>query len=133
MQVLADALVDARVAALQVEHGAHDVDVEILRRVLAARDDVVGDLEDELGELALIEARFAQVLQILGVDGRIGDEAAREARQSALAGCVRVVRLLERMHEATQVIVSIVGNVRRHLRVAEIRRAVAVRAGAQCA
>ena len=62
VQVLADALVDARVAPLEVEHGAHDVDVELLRRVLGAGDDVVGDLEDELGELGLVEVGFAQVL-----------------------------------------------------------------------
>ncbi len=85
VQVLADALVDARVAPLEVEHGAHDVDVEFLRGVLGAGDDVVGHLEDELGELAVIEARFAQVLQILGVDGGVGDEAAGQARERRLA------------------------------------------------
>jgi hypothetical protein len=85
VQVLADALVDARIAALQVEHGAHDVDVEVLLGVLGAGDDIVGNLEHELGELGFVEARFAQVLQVLGVDGGVDDEAAGEARQSALA------------------------------------------------
>ena len=131
MQVLADALVDARVAPLDVEHGAHDIDVELLRRVLGAGDDVVGDLEDELGELGLVKAGFAKVLQILRIDRRVGDEPARQARQRRLAGSIGVVGLLERMHEAAQVVVGVVGDVRRHLRVAEIGGAAAVRIGAQ--
>ena len=54
--------------------------------VLGAGDDIVGHLEHELGELGLVEARLAQVLQILGVDGGVGDEAAGQARQRGLAG-----------------------------------------------
>ncbi len=103
----------------------------VLRRVLGAGDDVVGDLEDELGELGLIQAGFAQVLQILRIDGRVGDEPARQARQRRLAGSVGVVGLLQRVHEAAQVVVGVVGDVRRHLRVAEIGGASAVRGGAQ--
>ena len=97
-----------------------------------ARDDGVGEAQYEIGELAVVEARVAQRLEILlGDDRGVGDEPARQARERALAGAIGVVGLLQRVHEPAQVVVGVVGDVRRHLRVAEVGRAGAVRGGAQ--
>ena len=57
--------------------------------------------------------------------------AGRQARERALAGAVGVVGLLQRVDEPAQVVVGVVGDVRRHLRVAEVGRAVAMGGGAQ--
>ncbi len=65
VQILAHALIDARIVALEVEERAHHVDVELLRGVLGARDDGVGELEDEPSELRIVEIRVAQRLEVL--------------------------------------------------------------------
>ena len=134
VEVLAHALVDARIAALQIQQRAHDVDVEALRGVLRARDDLIGELQDERRELAVIEARLAQRFQILlGDDSGVVHEARGKAGERALTRAVGVVGLLQRVHEPAQVVVGVVGDVGRHLRVAEIGRAAAMRGGSQCA
>ena len=65
--------------------------------------------------------------------GAVGDELRRQARQAALAGRVGIIGLLERMNEPAQEIVGVIGDVRRHLRIAEVGCARSVGRRAECA
>ena len=64
VQVLADTLVDARIAALQIKQGAHDIDVEFARLEFVAGDDLVGEAQDEPRQLFVIERRVAEFVEI---------------------------------------------------------------------
>ena len=122
LQILAHALVDARIGALEIEERAHDIDVELLLGERRARDDLVGIGDDQLGELVLVELGFSQLIELLVVE-RGGGELVGEPREAALALVIGIVGFLERSHEAAQVVVGIARDVRRHLRIAEIGRA----------
>ena len=121
VEVLPHAPVDARVAALQIEQRAHDVDVEALAGKLGCGHDLVGQRQHHLGELRLVELGLAQLLERGGVEhALVADQMVGEAGEPALAALVGVVGLLERVDEAAQVIVGVVGDVGRHLRVADV-------------
>ena len=89
---------------------------------LGRGDDLVGERQDQLGELRLVELGLAQLVEIVGgiEHGVVADQVVGEARQRALADAVGVVGLLQRVHEPAQVVVGVVGDVGRHLRVAEV-------------
>ena len=130
MQILAHALVDARIGALEIEQRAHDVDVEFLIGELRARDDFVGERDDQLRELVLVELRFRQLVELL-VTERGGGELVGQTRKTALALAIGIVRFFERSHETAQVVVGVARDVRRHLRIAEVGRAGAMAARAK--
>ena len=140
VEILAHALVDARVGALQIEQRAHDVDVEALAGELGRGDDLVGERQHHLGELRLVELGVAQLLERGRIEHvLVGDQTVGEAGKPALAALVGVVGLLQRVDEAAQVVVGVVGDVGRHLRVAEVglagamrRRCAARGSGASC-
>ena len=98
-------------------------------RELGRRDDLVGERQHQLGELRLVELRFAQLLERGRRRARSASPTRRLVRRAsaALAAAVGVVGLLQRVHEPAQVVVGVVGDVRRHLRVAEIGLARAMR------
>ena len=132
VKVLAHALVDARVGALQVEERAHDIDIEAVAGELGRGDDVVGERQHHLGELGVVELGVAQLLERGRIEHiLVGDKPAREAGKSALATLVGVVGLFQRVDEAAQVVVGVVGDVGRHLRVAEVGLAGAMGRSAQ--
>ena len=118
--------------ALQVEQRAHDIDVEVLAGKLRGRDHLVGNAQHELGERRFAELGVAQLVERRRLHDRgISDQAVGQPGQRGLTAIVGVVRLLQRGDQAAQVIVGIVGHVRRHLRIAEVGPAGAVGAGAQ--
>ena len=81
MQVLADTLIDARIAALQVKQRTHDVDVHFLRLELIARDDVVGESQDEARQTQLVERVFAQDVEVFRRDNfGVQDHPVRQTR-----------------------------------------------------
>ena len=65
MQVLAHALIDTRVRALQIEQGPDDIDIEFLGREFGARDDIVREVEHEAGKAGFVELRLAQFRQVI--------------------------------------------------------------------
>jgi hypothetical protein len=132
VQVLAHALIDARVGALQVEQRAHDVHVEALAGEFGRRDDRIGDVEHQLGERGVAELGVAQLVERGRLHHRgVADEMPGEPGKRALAAAVGVVGLLQRGDQPAQEVVGVVGYVRRHLRVAEVGLAAAMGAGAQ--
>ena len=132
VQILADTLIDARIVALQVKQRPHDIDVEFARLELFAGDDLVGEAQDEPCQLLVIECRVAEFVEIGGRDDfRVEHHVVRQPRQRRLPEPVGVVGLLERVHEAAQIEVGVVLHVGRHLRVAEIALARAMRVGSQ--
>jgi hypothetical protein len=131
MQILAHALVDARVGSLQIEQRAHDVDVEFLVGEGRARDDFIGKRNDQLGELILLELGLRQLIELL-VAERSGRELVGQPRKAALAFAIGIVRFFERGNETAQVVVGVARDVGRHLRVTEVRRACAMAARAEC-
>ena len=128
VQILADTLIDARIVALQVKQRPHDIDVEFARLKLFAGDDLVGEAQDEPRQLLVVERRVAKFVEIGGRDDLgIENHVVRQPRQRRLPEPVGVVGLLERVHEAAQIEVGVVLHVGRHLRVAEIALARAMR------
>ena len=69
VEVLAHALVDARVGALQIEQRAHDIDVERLAGELRRRDDLVRQRQHQLGELGVAELGIAQLVERRRIEG----------------------------------------------------------------
>ena len=132
VEILAHALVDARVGTLHVEQRAHDIDVEVLAGKLRRGDDLVRNAQHELGERAFAELGVPQLVERGRVHDRgIADQAVGQPRQRALAALVGVVGLFQRGHQTAQVVVGVVGHVRRHLRIAEVGPAGAVGTRAQ--
>ena len=132
VQILAHALIDARIAALQIEKRAHDIDVELARLEFFAGDDLVGEAQDQPRQLLVVERRVAQLVEIFRRDDLgIEHHAVRQPRQRRLAEAVGVVGLFERVHEAAQIEVGVVLHVGRHLRVAEVALARAMRVGSE--
>ena len=119
--------------ALQIEQRAHDVDVEVLRRRTSARRRSRRRVPAPSWRAAPRSA------------WRRAASRARPASSTALSPTrwlvrrasplsppvVGVVGLLQRVDEPAQVIVGVVGHVRRHLRIAEVGLAGAMRRGAQ--
>ena len=132
VQILADALFDARIAALQVEQGADDVDVGRQVRVARARHDVVGHLEDQPGQSIAGEWSLTEGFEVAGGKiGAVADEGRRQAVEARDAGHVGIVGLFQAVDEPAQIIIGVVADVGRHLGVAEIGRALAMGGGAQ--
>src|SRR5690606_33835549 len=63
LQVLPNALVNTRIATLQIEQRPHHVDVEVLVRKGRARNDLISQPQDELGKRPFIQIGLAQLLQ----------------------------------------------------------------------
>ena len=85
-------------------------------------DDLIGELQHERARACRhrgVASRSAS-RSVGGDDRGVVDQAVGQARQRALADRVGVVGLLQRVHEPAQVVVGVVGDVGRHLRVAEI-------------
>ncbi len=122
VKVLANALVDARIRALQVEQRPHDVDVEFLLGELGRRDDLVGERQHQLGELRIVEPLFPELLDLRRIaQRRILHQMVGKARQPAFRSAIGIIGLFERVDQAPQVVVGVVGDIRRHLRIAEVR------------
>jgi hypothetical protein len=132
VKVLPHALVDARVGALHVEERAHHVHVEVLAGEPRRRHDLVGDIEHQLGEGGVAQLGVAQLVDLGGLDSLgVAHHALGEPGERTLAAAVRIVRLLQRGDQPAQVVVGVVGHVGRHLGVAEVGLAAAMRARAQ--
>ena len=99
-----------------------------------AGDDLVGETQDQSRKLLVVERRVAELVEIFRRDDLgIEHHAVRQPRQCRLSETVGVVRFFERVDEAAQIEVGVVVHVRRHLRVAEVALAAAMRIGAQSA
>ena len=83
VQILAHALVDARIAALQVEQRAHDIDVEVLRLRTSAQATIwSASAQHQLGELCRRRASRRAVSRDRRTRRpRIGDQTVGQARQ----------------------------------------------------
>jgi hypothetical protein len=64
VQILADALVDARIAALHVKQRPHDVDIEFAGLELVTGDDVVGEPHDETRQFGVVHLGVAQLIEV---------------------------------------------------------------------
>ena len=121
VKILPDALIDARVVALEIEERADDVDVEIVVAEGGGGDDFVGKLHDQAGELVRLQRGFAQVIKGLrGQHAGIFNEAMGDPHQGRLAADDRIERLFERIDQTAEEIIGVVRHVRRHLGVTEI-------------
>ena len=131
-QVLAHALIETRVLALEIKKRADDIDVELELAEFGAGDDLVGEAQHEARQLVLGQRSVAQLGEILfRQDLGVAHQMRRQALQTAHALVVGVVGFLKGMDDAAQKIVGIVGHVRRHLGIAEIGLALAMGGRAQ--
>ena len=97
IQILAHALIDARIGALQIEQGANDVDVQVLVGELGRRHDLVGDAQHELGERGLAELGVPELVERGRIDyGRIADQTLGKPGERAWPALIGVVGLLQR-------------------------------------
>ncbi len=83
-------------------------------------------------QVVIVERAVAQLFEaVFGQHFGIGEEPPRQPRQARLAAAVGIVRLLQAVHEPAQIVVGVVGDVGRHLRIAEVGLALAMRRRAQ--
>ena len=100
IQVLAHALVDAGIGALQIEQAADDVDVEVLAGKPGCSNDRVGEREHELGQRGVAELGIPQLVELVGREHRgVAHQPVGEALKRALAASIGIVGLFQRVDQ----------------------------------